>query len=226
MRPWMRYCSVPALMLALALAPAFAEDPAPAKAAPEKSEKEARSKDERTKEEHAKDERAIESRKLLEEVLMARLTRELALDEEQTVLMVRHLAEFRDKMAAMRRERMVLARGLRQAVREGKDEKAIGKVLEEVVVHEEKMAVARREIVDFEGFELTTWQKAKLYLFIVDFESDMRQLLKKAQERRQGRGAKVGTREPESVSVDKDAEEPAPQEGDVGSSESLTSPTE
>ena len=214
MRFFIGNCGVIALILTLA--PVFAQDPAPAKDGSEKGAKE-----DRVIEERAKEERAIESRKLLEEVLMARLTRELALDEEQTVLMVRHLAEFRDKMAAMRRERMVLARSLRQAVREGKDETAIGKVLEQVVVHEENMAVARREIVDFEGFELTTWQKAKLYLFIVDFESDMRQLLKQAQERRQGRGAKAGAREPERALEDKEAVAPAPETGGVGQSETV-----
>lgn len=174
MRWWNRCCC--ALALILAVAPAFADEPAPEKGSEEAP---------------GREERATESRKLLEEVLMARLTRELALDEEQTVLMVRHLAEFRDNMAALRRERMVLSRNLRQAVREGKDEEAIAKVLEEVVAHEAKAAEARREIVDFDGFELTTWQKAKLYLFIVDFESDMRRLLKQAQERRFGRGQKA-----------------------------------
>ena len=219
MRTWMHGCGV--LFLILALAPVFAEDPAPKNEGAEKGAKEGREKQERMK-----DEGATESRKLLEEVLMARLTRELALDEEQTVLMVRHLAEFRDKMAAMRRDRMVLARSLRQAVREGKDEKAIGKVLEEVVVHEEKMAVARREIVDFEGFELTTWQKAKLYLFIVDFESDMRQLLKKAQERRLGRGAKAGSREPEGAPKATETPETAPEVGASGPAEAATAPSE
>ena len=38
----------------------------------------------------------------------------------------------------------------------------------------------------------TTWQKAKLYLFIVDFEGDMRRLLRQAQERRFGHAAKPG----------------------------------
>ena len=183
MRCWNRCCC--ALALILAPAPAMAADPAPGEKGEGKSEIKSEAK-------NPGDERALESRKLLEEVLMARLTRELALDEEQTVLMVRHLAEFRDKMAALRRERMALARNLRQAVREGKDEEAIGKLLEEAVAHEEKAAVARREIVDFEGFELTTWQKAKLYLFIVDFEGDMRRLLRQAQERRFGHAAKPG----------------------------------
>lgn len=177
---WWNPC-LAVLALILAVAPAFAAEPAPPEKGKGKSEAKA-----------ADDARAIESRNLLEEVLMARLTRELALNEEQTVLMVRHLAEFRDKMASLRRERMVLARELRQAVREGKDDAAIGKLLEAVVAHEEKAAMARREIVDFEGFELTTWQKAKLYLFIVDFEGDMRRLLKQAQERRAGRGPRPG----------------------------------
>ena len=208
MRWWNRCCY--ALALILAIAPVLADDPAPEKTGGETP---------------GREERSTESRKLLEEVLMARLTRELALDEEQTVLMVRHLAEFRDNMAALRRERMVLSRNLRQAVREGKDEEAIAKVLEEVVAHEEKAAEARREIVDFDGFELTTWQKAKLYLFIVDFESDMRRLLKQAQERRFGRGQKPaqpqdpnadGTAEKDSLDGAEEATEtehpaPAPQ---------------
>jgi hypothetical protein len=189
--------------LILAVAPAFAAEPAP----PEKGKGKGEAK-------AADEARAIESRNLLEEVLMARLTRELALNEEQTVLMVRHLAEFRDKMAGLRRERMVLARELRQAVREGKDEAAIGELLEAVVAHEEKAAVARREIVDFDGFELTTWQKAKLYLFIVDFEGDMRRLLKQAQERRAGRAPRAGenrNQPPAEDGVTTPSTEPAPE---------------
>lgn len=199
MRQLIRYCG--ALSLILAVAPLFAQESPSPKDRPEKA----------VKEERAKKERASESRKLLEEVLMARLTRDLALDEEQTVLMVRHLAEFRDKMAAFRRERSVLARKLRETVREGKDEEAIGKALEQVVAHEEIMAAARSEIVEFEGFELTTWQEAKLYLFIVDFEGDMRQLLKKAQERREGRKAKSSARESGTDGKSTEAEEPAPR---------------
>lgn len=171
-----------------------------------------------------REERSTESRKLLEEVLMARLTRELALDERQTVLMVRHLAEFRDNMAALRRERMVLSRNLRQAVRESKDEEVIAKVLEEVVAHEAKAAEARREIIDFDGFELTTWQKAKLYLFIVDFESDMRRLLKQAQERRFGRGQKAEPPENSSEGGTERAAESETTESETGDADPETTP--
>jgi len=145
-----------------------------------------------TEEKGPQDERSQESRKLLEEVLMARLTRDLALDEEQTVLMVRHLAEFRDRMAALRRERGVIAKKLRQAVRESQDEPAIEKYLAEAMAHEEKAAEARRSLLDIEGLELTTWQKARLYLFIQDFDLEMRRILKQAQERRLGRAQARG----------------------------------
>lgn len=200
----MRFLLPCLLLLTLALfgPPARGEEPAPP---PESKE--------------SREERAQESRRLLEEVLMARLTRELALDEEQTVLMVRHLAEFRDNMAALRRERATLARNLRQAVREGKDEAALEKFLGEALAHEEKAAEARRKILDIEGLELTTWQKAKLYLFIQDFESDMRRLLKQAQERRLGRmqggrpgGPGAGDEAPADSKDAPPAQEAAPEE--------------
>jgi hypothetical protein len=135
-------------------------------------------------------EKVQDSRKLLEEVLMARLTKELALDEEQTVLMVRHLAEYREKMAALRRDRMQVVRALKQAVRESKDEAQIASLLEQLLGHDEKAALARRELLEPRGLELTTWQQARLALFVNDFEGDMRRLLKQAQERRMNAGGK------------------------------------
>ena len=125
-----------------------------------------------------------DTRKLLEEVLMARLTKELALDETQTVLMVRHLAEYRDAMAAVRRERAQVLRSLRQAVRESKDEKSIAGLMAELATLDQKALELRTGILDVDGVPLTTWQKARLYLFINEFEADMRRLLNRAQERR------------------------------------------
>lgn len=127
-----------------------------------------------------------DSRKLLEEILMARLTRELALDGEQAILLVRHLTEFRDQMAALRRERGEKLRALRQVVRESKDESRIKQVMEEVRAANEKSMALRNDVLDFDGFELTTWQQARLLVFLNDFEADMRRLLRRAQERRAG----------------------------------------
>ncbi len=136
-----------------------------------------------------------ESRQLLEEILMARLTRELALEDEQAVLLVRHMTEFRDRMAALRRERGEKMRALRQVVRESNDESRIQQLMDEVRAVNEKSMAARNDVLDFDGFEMTTWQKARLLVFLNDFEADMRRLLRRAQEHRAketGRPARGG----------------------------------
>lgn len=159
------------------------------------------------KEDPAGQDRVQDSRKLLEEVLMARLTHELALDEEQTVLMVRRLAEYRETMAALRRERAQLVRALREAVRESNDEAGIEGKLAEIVAQDEKISAARSSFLDVEGLELTAWQRARLYLFVQDFEGDMRRLLKRAQERQQG--AHRGPGRPEKAAATEDKSLPA-----------------
>lgn len=130
-------------------------------------------------------ERVQDARKLLEEVMLARLTKELALDEEQSVLLLRYLSEHREAMASMRKERAQLVRALREAVRESKDEDQIASLLAEVNGQDEKIATARREFQEFTGLELTVWQRARLFLFTQEFEADMRRLLKQAQQRRE-----------------------------------------
>ena len=151
-----------------------------------------------------REDKNAESRKLLEEVLMARLTRELALDGEQTILLVRHMAACRDKIMALRRERAEKTRELRQAVRESKDEIRIGTLMDEVLALNERNTDAGNDVLNFDAFELTTWQRARLLLFMNDFENDMRRLLRRAQLRKEntsksgveasGEGRKTGLR--------------------------------
>lgn len=131
----------------------------------------------------------VESRQLLEEVLIARLTSELALDDAQTVLLVRHLTAYRDRMIALRRERAEKMRALRKAVRESQDESAISAMLAEVTAVQDKYVAARKDILEFDGFEMTAWQKARLLIFLNDFENDMRKLLRRAQARRSTAGS-------------------------------------
>ena len=127
----------------------------------------------------------LETRKLLEEVLMARLTRDLALDEEQAGLLARHLAAYRETISALRQERMQLMRALRQAVRESKDEERIASLLVQADELDDRTVNARKAVVEIPELDLTAWQKARLFLFLHDFEGDMRRLIKRAQERRE-----------------------------------------
>lgn len=123
------------------------------------------------------------TRELLEQVMVARLSKELTLDDEQTVLLVRAVSEFRDQMADLRRQRMQLSNELKGLVKEGKDNDAIEAKLQVLISHDEKTAVARRDLFERASAGLTPWQRAKLYLFMGDFEGEIKRLLKKAQDR-------------------------------------------
>src|SRR5690606_38144583 len=63
-----------------------------------------------------------ETRKLLEQVMIARLSKELSLDDEQTVLLVRRFAEQKQEVVSLNRERQVRMRELSAAVADGNDE--------------------------------------------------------------------------------------------------------
>tara|TARA_R110001592_G_scaffold163931_1_gene397922 strand:- start:101 stop:706 length:606 start_codon:yes stop_codon:yes gene_type:complete len=154
--------------------------------------------------------RSADSRKLLEDVLMARLTRELALDEAQAVLMMRHMAEYRDRLMTLRKERSEKLRALRQAVRESKDEAQIAACMKDVKEANAKNMMARDEVFDAEGLELTTWQQARLMIFLNDFEGDMRRLLKRAQERhaQEQKGRPRGTAAEASEGASRSGREP------------------
>lgn len=166
---------------------------------------------------------AQESRKLLEEVLMARLSRDLALEEGQTVVLVKRLAEFRERAAGFRRDRMQLMRSLKQAVRESQDEGAITALLDQIAEHDEAAFRARQEVLDVEGFDLTAWQQARLLIFVNEFEADMRRLLNQAQERRsqaiqrgQMRGGPDRERDARGPGESAEGEDTAPDEGNTG----------
>jgi hypothetical protein len=115
--------------------------------------------------------------------MMARVSKELALDEPQTVLLVRAFTEFRDQMAELRRHRNQILNDLKNLIREGKDNAAIQSKLDTLIAHDERVAAARRELYERAGADLTPWQRAKLYVFMSDFEAEVRRLVKKAQER-------------------------------------------
>ena len=129
---------------------------------------------------------ALPARELLEQVLFARLSRELKLTEEETVLMVRRYAEFREEMLDLRTERERVARQLRQAVKDNSDEAVLTPLLAEIRRVDEKMANARMTIYDEISAELDTRQKARLYLFIGEFEAQLRRWLNEARQRRAG----------------------------------------
>lgn len=124
------------------------------------------------------------------EVMMARLSRELELSEEQTVLMVRRFTELRDQTRELRRKRLVQVRELDELLRkkEPKPERATA-LLAEITQIDEQVYRERQRVLEVMSAELDEIKRARLYLFLDRFEMDMRRMIGEARERHKGRPA-------------------------------------
>lgn len=124
-----------------------------------------------------------EVQELVETIMAARLAKELGLNDEQTVVMVRRLAEFRDEMNALKRKRAGLLKTLKAAIRDEEPDETITAKLDELMAHDMKLLKFRKGAYDKVGPELSAAQKARLYVFLADFETEMRQLIQHVRER-------------------------------------------
>jgi hypothetical protein len=126
----------------------------------------------------------MDPRELLEQVMMARISKDLRLDDEQTVILVRQFTEHRDEMRQMHHRRMELLRELRGVLNEGGESEAeLEARLEALQAHEDAMHAARGAFFERAAEGLTVRQRAGLYVFIHEFEGDMRRLMQRARER-------------------------------------------
>jgi hypothetical protein len=135
-----------------------------------------------------------EVNELIQSVMAAKLSKELGLNEEQTVLMVRRFSEFREQLGALKRERQEKLKALRIALREHQPDETVERALDDLIAHDLKTLEFRKDVYQKAAGNLSVSQRAKLYVFISDFEGDMRRLIQKAREPRQGinRPARLG----------------------------------
>ena len=131
------------------------------------------------------DEPETNVRDLAELVMAVKLTKELGLNDEQTILMVRKLAEFRDEMNALKKERQQVSKELRNAIQTKEPEPQIETKLNALIAAEDKMATFRKDKFAKLGEGLSPNKRAILYVFVNDFESEMKQLIQKVKERRE-----------------------------------------
>ncbi len=123
---------------------------------------------------------------LIQSVMAAKLSRELGLNEEQTVLMVRRFAEYREQSKEMRRDRQEKMKALKDALRNEQPEETIDAALQGLVAHDLNTLEFRKESFRKAADSLSVTQKAKFYIFISEFDGDMRKLIQKAREQGQG----------------------------------------
>ncbi len=128
-----------------------------------------------------------DTRALLEEVMIARMSQELALDDEQTVLMVRRFSQFRDQMRELRKQRAVLAKEMQALTRQDQGGNEMDGKLKTLIDIDEKIFQARLDAFHAVSADLTGWQRAKLYLFIAEFENEVRGLMQKARDQKRMR---------------------------------------
>ncbi len=127
-----------------------------------------------------------EVRELVETVMMARLSRELGLTDEQTIIMMRRLDEYKERVAGLKRERNEKAEALKTALDEDADAQEIERILTELVEQDENIATARLRMFRQGTEGLTIKQRAKLYIFMSEFDEEIRKLIHKARTRARG----------------------------------------
>ncbi|NLV40270.1 MAG: hypothetical protein GXY15_03450 [Candidatus Hydrogenedentes bacterium] len=129
--------------------------------------------------------REARGREMLEQVMVARLSEDLGLSDEQSVLMVRRFSQFRKETQQLQKERAETVRELRQTALKGDaDPGAVAPLLERALQLNEKIALQRQRLFHAMAEGMDPVQQAKLLLFLDEFEGQMRQVVKTAQERR------------------------------------------
>ncbi len=122
-----------------------------------------------------------ESRELLEQVMMTRLSRQLGLSDEQSLLLMRRFSELREQQQELRRERAEVMRELRGVVKKEQDEAALKQLMERLDGLNKKLAASNQDIRGAaKDMNLTVWQQAKLEIFLGEFEGEMRRIVQQA----------------------------------------------
>ena len=132
-------------------------------------------------------------RTLVETVRMVRLSQELGLTDEQTVVLVRQYNEIKEETARMHKERQEHTRQLRELVAASASDDEIEAKLAELIEIDKRVQMMRFDVFERAAPALTATQKAKLYMFMGDFERHMRLMIERARERfREQRGERDG----------------------------------
>lgn len=129
-----------------------------------------------------------ETRELVRTLMMVRMSKELGLDDEMTVVMIRRFDRLKEQETKFRQERRKLLKTL-EASFESNNEEEITNGFNKLVAFDKKSVNQKRKLFDEVCEGLTPTQKAKLYVFKEKFEKDMRKMIQQARERRGGRQA-------------------------------------
>ncbi len=121
---------------------------------------------------------------LIEAVMAARLAKQLGLNDEQTVVMVRRFAEYKEELSRLRAKRQDLVRQLHEQIKKGEAEQVMQHTLDQILEQDHAMAIFKIDAYRRAGENLSVEQRAKLYVFLNEFEDDMRKLIQRVRAKR------------------------------------------
>ncbi len=124
-----------------------------------------------------------DARALLEEVMLARLMRDLGLGREEGIVLVGKLIEIRDRMRRLREQRAEAVRSLRGALDQNAEEGAVNEQLQALMNIDREIAAFREKAFEEASQGLTETQRAKLYITLSDLEERLRRILQQARQR-------------------------------------------
>jgi len=128
-----------------------------------------------------------EVREVVEIVMFVRLAQELELSEDQTVLLVRRMGEFRDDVSRMHKKRRELRKELGDIyyTQDANEEELLAK-LTELRQHDGKLNNLKLDLHEelSEGYDTRT--QARLYLFLQEYDESMRRMVQSVRDRARG----------------------------------------
>lgn len=123
------------------------------------------------------------AREYIEDVMLARVSKALDLDDEKSLLLLRRFKEHREESMELFKERHKAVTAMREAVEAGDEEESVA-FLEKMLALDKQLFEHRQALIMDPELELDRMQRAKLYLFFQDFEENMRRVLRQVHRQR------------------------------------------
>lgn len=119
--------------------------------------------------------------KLVDALLMVRLTQALELSGDQSVKLFAHVGAHKDQLHELKWQIGGGREALRQALESGAPDTDIRKQVDDLLIQEQAVASLMNELVTGAGQDISVQQSVRLYLFLGDFEQYIVGLLERAQ---------------------------------------------
>jgi hypothetical protein len=119
--------------------------------------------------------------KLVDALLMVRLTQTLELSGDQSIKLFAHVGAHKDQLHELKWQIGGRRQALREALETGAPDDDIRKQVEDLLIQEQAVAGLMNELVTGAGKDISINQAARLYLFLGDFEQYIIGLLERSQ---------------------------------------------